>query len=83
MSTSPTSPPTVIVAAKETWVAYLLWFFFGLLGVHKFYLGKIGWGILYLLTGGIFLIGWLIDLFTIPSQVRQYNDGLLAGIARS
>ena len=56
---------------KETWVAYLLWFFFGFLGVHKFYLGKIGWGILYLLTGGLFLVGWLIDLFTIPSQLRH------------
>lgn len=58
---------------KETWVAYLLWFFFGFLGIHKFYLGKMGWGILYLLTGGLFLVGWLIDLFTIPSQVRQVN----------
>ena len=70
---------------KETWVAYLLWFFFGFIGVHKFYLGKMGWGILYLLTGGIFLIGWVIDLFTIPSQVRQVNAdlrSLLAGAAR-
>jgi len=70
---------------KETWVAYLLWFFFGFLGVHKFYLGKMGWGILYLLTGGIFLIGWLIDLFTLPSQVRHANEELrsmVAGAAR-
>jgi TM2 domain-containing membrane protein YozV len=59
---------------KEVWVTYLLWFFFGPLGVHKFYLNKFGMGILYILTGGLFLIGWLIDLFTIPRQVRHYNE---------
>ena len=61
---------------KELWVAYALWFFGGIIGLHKFYLGKIGWGILYMLTGGLFLIGWLIDLFTIPSQVRHINEEL-------
>jgi hypothetical protein len=30
-------------------------------------------GILYIFTGGLFVIGWLIDLFTLPSQVRNYN----------
>jgi len=64
---------------KELWVTYVLWFFGGLLGLHKFYLGKIGWGILYILTGGLFFIGWLIDLFTIPSQVRSYNQSLRPG----
>ena len=59
---------------KETWVAYLLWFFLGGLGVHKFYLQKMGMGVLYIFTGGIFLIGLLIDLFTIPSQVRNFNQ---------
>jgi len=59
---------------KEVWVAYLLWFFLGGLGVHKFYLQKMGMGILYIFTGGIFLIGLLIDLFTIPSQVRSFNQ---------
>lgn len=59
---------------KEVWVAYLLWFFLGGLGVHKFYLQKMGMGILYIFTGGILLIGLLLDLFTIPSQVRQFNQ---------
>ena len=59
---------------REVWVTYLLWFFFGIIGVHKFYLNKFGMGILYILTGGIFLIGWLIDLFMIPRQVRSYNE---------
>jgi TM2 domain-containing membrane protein YozV len=61
---------------KEVWVTYLLWFFLGFLGVHKFYLGKMGWGILYIFTGGLFFIGWLIDLFTIPRQVRRANEQL-------
>jgi hypothetical protein len=40
-----------------------------------------GWGILYIFTGGLFLIGWLVDIFTIPSQVRRYNEQLRAGKA--
>lgn len=58
---------------KSKFVAYLLWFFLGLFGVHKFYLGKIGVGILYLCTGGLFTIGWFIDLFTLGTQVDAYN----------
>lgn len=62
---------------KSKGVAYLLWFFLGLIGIHKFYLGKIGMGILYLLTGGIFGIGWFIDLFTLGNQVDIANALLL------
>ena len=61
---------------RKVWVAYLLWFFFGLLGVHKFYVNKFGMGILYLLTAGLCLVGWIIDLFTIPSQVRHFNKSI-------
>ena len=59
--------------AKSKGVAYLLWFFFGLIGLHKFYLGKVGMGVIYLFTGGIFGIGWIIDLFTLGNQVDLYN----------
>lgn len=48
---------------KSKGVAYLLWFFLGGLSVHRFYLGKIGIGILYLVTFQLFGIGWIIDLF--------------------
>lgn len=58
---------------KSKLTAYLLWFFLGLLGIHKFYLGKTGMGILYILTGGIFGFGMLIDLFTLGGQVDTYN----------
>jgi hypothetical protein len=53
--------------------AYLLWFSFGLIGFHKFYLKKTGIGILYMFTLGLFGIGWLIDLFTLGKQVDAYN----------
>lgn len=59
---------------KSTLTAYLLWFFLGLLGAHKFYLGKTGMGILYIFTGGLFGIGMLIDLFTLAGQVNTYNS---------
>jgi TM2 domain-containing membrane protein YozV len=58
---------------KSKGTAYVLWFFFGLLGVHKFYLNKAGLGILYFFTCGLFFIGWFIDLFTLGSQVDTYN----------
>lgn len=58
---------------KSKTVAYLLWFFLGGLSAHRFYLGKIGSGILYLLTGQLFLIGWIVDMFTLGGQVEQIN----------
>lgn len=58
---------------KSKGTAYLLWFFLGVVGGHKFYLGKTGTGILYLFTLGIFGIGVFIDLFTLGSQVDVYN----------
>ncbi len=58
---------------KSKGVAYLLWFFLGIFSAHRFYLGKTGSAILYLLTGQIFGIGWLVDLFLLSGMVDQYN----------
>lgn len=63
---------------KSTGTAYLLWFFLGFLGAHKFYLDKVGMGILYLFTFGFFGLGLFIDLFTLGSQVSEYNRRLQA-----
>ena len=58
---------------KSKLIAYLLWFFVGVLGFHKFYLHKWGWGVVYLFTGGLAGIAWFIDLFTLGTQVDTYN----------
>ncbi len=54
-------------------VAWLLLTFLGLLGLHRFYLGKIVTGILYLLSGGLFGLGILYDFWTLNEQVSQLN----------
>jgi TM2 domain-containing membrane protein YozV len=75
---------------KETGVAYLLWFFLGEFGAHRFYMGKVGSAVAMLL---IFLISiplafvfvgyfglfaifvwWIVDAFLIPGWVRTHND---------
>lgn len=50
------------VSPKSRTVAFLLAIFLGGLGVHRFYVGKVGTGILWLCTGGVCGIGWLIDI---------------------
>jgi TM2 domain-containing membrane protein YozV len=47
--------------------------FVGIAGIHRFMLGKIGTGILWLLTGGICIVGTIVDLVNIGSMVREYN----------
>lgn len=55
-------------------VAWTLLTFLGLFGIHRFYTGKWFTGIIYLLTGGIFGIGYLYDLWTLNDQVSQVNS---------
>lgn len=54
-----------LISPLHRWVAFLLCFFVGYLGIHRFYAGKIGTGVLYLFTCGLFGIGWLVDLILI------------------
>jgi len=58
---------------QKSWItALLLCLFLGELGIHRFYIGKVGTGILWLLTGGVFGIGWLVDLIKIA--VNKFTD---------
>jgi hypothetical protein len=64
-------------------LAYLLWLLsgFGALGFHRFYLGKIPSGLLWMFTGGLGMVGSIYDFLTLPGQVREANikQALLAG----
>ena len=62
------------VSSKSRLVALLLCFFLGVLGVHRFYAGKVGSGVLYLCTGGICGIGVIYDLIKILTGT--FRDGL-------
>ncbi|MDD2568525.1 MAG: TM2 domain-containing protein [Clostridia bacterium] len=66
-----------MVSSKSRLVALLLCVFLGYLGIHRFYAGKIGTGILWLLTGGIFGIGALVDLILIACGTFKDNEGKL------
>ena len=65
--------PVVALRPKNKWVAFLLCLFLGMLGAHKFYEGKIGMGIVYLFTGGLFGIGWLIDCIALLCKPNPYH----------
>ena len=55
-------------------LAWILLVFLGLFGVHRFYMGKVITGIIWFLTGGLFLIGWLYDLWTLNEQISEINQ---------
>lgn len=61
-----------ISGEKNKWIALGLCFFLGLLGGHKFYEGKTGLGVLYLFTGGLFGIGWLVDIIALLFKPNRY-----------
>jgi TM2 domain-containing membrane protein YozV len=54
-------------------IAWLLQTFLGVFGIHRFYLGKWLTGLLWLVTGGVFLLGWLYDFWTLNEQVDAVN----------
>lgn len=66
------NPAMLGIRAKNKWVAFFLCLFLGCFGGHKFYEGKIGMGILYLFTMGLFGIGCFIDLIVILFKPNPY-----------
>lgn len=59
-------------------IGYLAWIF-GFMGAHRFYYGKTLTGILWFFTFGLFFIGWIIDLFLIPSMDREAENRFTPG----
>ena len=55
-------------------LAWILLTFLGLFGVHRFYMGKLFTGLVYLLTAGIFGIGYLYDFWTLNDQITEINN---------
>jgi TM2 domain-containing membrane protein YozV len=83
---------------RSALLAYLLWFFLGWFGLHRFYLGRAGSGFAMLLLQGLSWIThfilirfvgfailgtwWLIDALLIPGMTRSYNERVIAELAR-
>ena len=59
-------------------VGYIMWIF-GFMGMHRFYYGRQITGLIWLLTAGVFFIGWIIDLFLIPGMDEEANTRYKAG----
>ena len=61
---------------KSSVIAYILWLFLGILGIHRFYVGDFFKGILLFFTLGGFFIGWLVDFVFLQKRIEEYNDAL-------
>lgn len=66
-----------MISAKSKGTAAVLCFFLGIFGIHRFYVGKIGTGILWLLTVGCFGVGAVIDFIMILCGSFKDRDGAL------
>lgn len=78
-STAPDAAPASVTYSnaqpqKHIGTAYKWLIFFGGIGAHRYYQGKIGTGILYTCTAGLAGIGVIVDIFTLDGQVIATNE---------
>lgn len=66
---------STLTSDKSKKTALILCAVGGFFGLHQYYVGKIGTGLLYTFTGGLFLIGWLLDLIKIATGSFKDNAG--------
>lgn len=75
-ATAPSPAPNEDTHSRT--IGYLLWIV-GFTGSHRFYYGRPLTGALWLFTGGLLLIGWIVDLFLIPSMDAKADRKYAAG----
>lgn len=61
---------------KDYNVSWILLTFLGMFGVHRFYLGKWVTGLIWFFTGGLFLLGYLYDYWTLNEQIDEVNNSI-------
>lgn len=61
------------VKMKNKWLAFFLCLFLGEIGIHKFYEGRIIMGLVYMFTGGLFGVGWVIDTIILLFKPNPYS----------
>ncbi len=62
--------------AKDFTLSWILLTFGGIFGLHRFYLEKWITAVLYLLTGGLFTLGYVYDYWTLNEQISEANRGV-------
>lgn len=65
-----------MIGPKSKIAALLLCIFLGGLGIHRFYVGKVGTGIIYLCTAGLFGFGVLVDIILIATGGFRDANGM-------
>lgn len=66
---------TTITSDKSKKTALLLCIFGGFIGLHYFYVGRFGRGLLFLFTVGLFGFGWIMDIITVAAGGFKDNSG--------
>ena len=64
-----------VAGEKNYNVTWILMTFLGILGIHRLYLGKWLSALLWFFTGGLLLVGYLYDYWTLNEQIDEINSG--------